>query len=440
MIAKGIAEEANEAAEHFRVATGISCVAVAPDGRRLPETDSATGDAEPSAACAFCGLLRQNGENRFESCSGIHHYGIVQAERFGGSYLYFCPLNMTHWAAPIHLAGITVAALIGGPVLMVKHDDYLQADLYRFPGISQERLDALKTAVRRIEYVDTKKTRSLAAVLFMEAQAVSARLGGDCPRKEGPVRTEEARSFGPVRKPKIKYPRYPISKERELLTLITKGDLDGSRKALNEILDFIFFYSNHELDTIKLRVQELVVLLSRAAIDGGASIDEIIGLNDRYLRWLQEARSVYDLSSTLAVLLTRFVECVFTLKSVKHADLIQKAVRYVNANFAKNLTLEEVAFHVGLSGFHLSRLFREDTGDTFIGFLTKLRVRACKELLADSSVALSEIGPRVGFEDQSYFTRVFKKMTGMSPGQYRKRKGLEEGSPLVDESNIEIHD
>ena len=149
---------------------------------------------------------------------------------------------------------------------------------------------------------------------------------------------------------------------------------------------------------------------------------------------------MYDLSSALAVLLTRFVECVFTLKSVKHADLIQKAIRYINANYAKDVTLDDVAFHVGLSGSHLSRLFREATGKTFIAYLTDARVGVSKELLADLSVSLAEIGPRVGFEDQSYYTRVFKKRTGMAPGQYRRRRGLEDGQPAVDESNIEIHE
>jgi two-component system response regulator YesN len=428
-----IAEQADEAAAHYRAATGVGCVAVAPDGRPFSPSEADS----PFPGCAFCAVLQRRSADGYHGCSGIHRYGTAQAERFGGSFIYFCPLNLTHWATPIRTAGVTVSSLIGGPVLLVNHEDYLHEYIHRFSDIGDSGLRDLKDALMGVPYVEPARARSLSRVLAMEAVALSS---GEAVGSKQPEPVRTARFAGRRGQSERRLPKYPISKERELLFLIAKGDLDGSRKALNEILGFIFFYSEHDLETIKLRVQELVVLLSRAAIEGGASIEEIIALNDQYLPVIQTAASVYGLSSSLAILLTRFVECVFSLKTVKHADLVQKAVRYIHQNYEKPISLEDVAFHAGVSPSHFSRLFKEGTGQTFIGFLTDTRLRASKELLADPSIPLAEVASSVGFDDQSYFTRVFTKRAGTSPGRYRKRKGLAESDPRVDESNIEIHE
>jgi len=387
-----------EAASHYLSATGIGCAALAPDGRPLaprPGEDAGSG-------CAFCAVLRRRRADAFHGCAGIHRYGTAQAERFGGVFMYFCPLNLTHWAAPVRVSGVTVAALIGGPVLLVKHEDYLHEDLRRFDDLDEEGMIELRETLAGVPYVEPSRARSLAQVLAMQALAVSV---SSLDHDEAPIRAPRpgrARGNSPARDSRGRpLPKYPISKERELLFLIAKGDLEGSRKALNDILGFIFFYSEHDLELIKLRVQELVVLLSRAAIEGGAPVEEIIDLNDRYLPSMQEAVSVYGLSAALAVLLTRFVDCVFSLKTVKHADTVQKAVRYIHRNYAKPVSLEDVAFHVGVSPSHFSRLFREATGGTFISFLTDTRVRASKELLADPSLSLAEVASRSGFEAQS---------------------------------------
>lgn len=454
MSTRGVAEEATAAAEHYRAATGVGCLALAPDGRPLPrlapgeEVDDPHAPAEvpreeTPAGCSLCAAFSQDffrkprsaqeGRWKADPCAGIQRFGISQAERFGGSYLFFCPRNLAHWSAPVRVEGVTVAALVGGPVLLVSHDDYLSEDLGKSGNLAPAELAELRSILAGIPYIDTARARSLAEVLLLEAQAVAFRLGGEAPRGE-------ARSFGPVHSEAGRRPRYPIAVERRLLSLIAKGDLEGSRAALNDLLGFIFFHCDHELSIVKLRVLELAALLSRSAIEGGAPIEDILALNDQYLSRLQDARSVYDLSADLAVLLTHFVELVFSLKTVKNADLVQKAVRYILKHYTKPLSLEDVAFHVGLSVSHFSRLFKEGTGDTFITFLTRTRLREGQELLGDPSIPLAEIGPRVGFEDQSYFTRVFKKRTGLSPGRYRKRRGLPEATPRIDESDIEIHE
>ncbi len=360
-------------------------------------------------------------------------------------YIYFCPRNMTHWAAPVRVDGVTVASLIGGPVLMIDPDEFLLEDILASSAIPPENLESLRSACREIPYVGTARVRALAEILKLSARALSLFLGRELESSGSEIGApDSAASFPPypgetAAGSSPQAPGYPIERERELLAAIARGDLDGSRKLLNDILGFVFFYSNDNLEAIKLRVQELVVLLSRAAVEGGASIEEIIGLNNGYLVRVRESESVYDLSASLSVILTRFVDCVFTLPSIKHADLIRKSIRYIHSNYSGSLSLERVADQASLSPSHFSRIFHDETGESFVAYLTRVRVEKGKALLKARAIPLAEIGARIGFKDQSYFTRVFKRSTGISPGKYRETRGYDPAASRIDESDIEIH-
>lgn len=434
-------------AKHYREATGIDCAAISSDGFWLgTETSSSAENPPPSQRCRLCAILNTLPRSTRVDCAGVHRYGTYQAERFGGMYIYFCPRNMTHWAAPIQIDGVTLASLIGGPVLMINPEEFLLEEILASHKVPPENLEELREACYAIPYVSTARVRSLAEILKLNTQALSLHLGQKMVAVRAAAGTEESAgidSLLPGETVGVLSPGaagYPLAKERELLTFISKGDLDGSRKTLNEILGLIFFYSNNNLGAIKLRVEELVVLLSRAAIDGGASIEEIIGLNNDYLVRVRESQSVYDLSAVLSIILSRFVDCVFTLRSIKHADLIRKSIHFIRSQYTGSLSLEKAAEYVHLSPSHFSRIFHEATGESFVAYLTRIRIEKAKSLLQTHSIPLAEIGARTGFKDQSYFTRVFKRSTGMSPGKYRITRGLNARRKRIDESNIEIHD
>lgn len=100
--------------------------------------------------------------------------------------------------------------------------------------------------------------------------------------------------------------------------------------------------------------------------------------------------------------------------------MIPRAVHYIYTNYSEKITLESVAAMVYLSPTYFSKLFKEEMHTSFITFINQVRVDQSKQLLRKGDMKLSEVATTVGFEDQSYFTKVFKKITGTSPLQYRK--------------------
>ena len=216
---------------------------------------------------------------------------------------------------------------------------------------------------------------------------------------------------------------YSIDKERELMRLISKGDKKGARELLNELLGELFFTSGQDFEIIKSRILELVVLLSRAAMDGGANVEQIFGLNFNYLKEINQFRSLEPLCNWLTKIMVRFIDFVFDLEEVKHADAIYKSIQYLNEHYTEKVSLDDVANKVYLSPAYFSKIFKEDMNISFKNYLNTLRIDKSKSLLSNSDIQLIEIAGMVGYEDQSYFSKVFKKLAGISPGKYRESRG-----------------
>jgi len=107
------------------------------------------------------------------------------------------------------------------------------------------------------------------------------------------------------------------------------------------------------------------------------------------------------------------------------SPVVEKAMEYLRKNFGKAVSLEEAARHAGVHPQYLSRMFSQEKGESFVDFLTRLRVSKAKELLR-AGQNVKETAAEVGYADANYFSRLFKKWEGLSPGDYAqgKRGGL----------------
>lgn len=102
--------------------------------------------------------------------------------------------------------------------------------------------------------------------------------------------------------------------------------------------------------------------------------------------------------------------------------VVERVKRTILQRSHEDLSLEQIAAEEGVSPFYLSRLFKEETGVNYIEFLTARRMEKARALLANPELSLKQIAFEVGYHDPNYFSRVFKKTTGLSPREYRKQR------------------
>jgi AraC-like DNA-binding protein len=112
-------------------------------------------------------------------------------------------------------------------------------------------------------------------------------------------------------------------------------------------------------------------------------------------------------------------EQISPFRGVRHASALCKAERYIRENYTRKVSLQEVADISGLSAPYFSTVFKEEMGENLSSYLNRLRVDRAVDLLMETELSLSEIADSCGFEDQSWFSKIFKIYTGMSPGKYR---------------------
>ena len=106
-------------------------------------------------------------------------------------------------------------------------------------------------------------------------------------------------------------------------------------------------------------------------------------------------------------------------KEKDESFIVSNAVQYMQEHFQEKITLPEVAEKIYVSQWHLSKLLNRHMGKNFSEVLNSIRIEKAKELMKDPSLRLADIAEMVGFLDVAHFSRVFKKLTGVSAGEYR---------------------
>jgi YesN/AraC family two-component response regulator len=105
--------------------------------------------------------------------------------------------------------------------------------------------------------------------------------------------------------------------------------------------------------------------------------------------------------------------------SAQTSALVKRAIAFMNERYARPLARWQIAEAVNMSEDYLTRTFRRELGLTPWGYLTRLRIEKAKALIASGPESTALVGAQVGFPDQAYFSRVFKKVSGMNPREYR---------------------
>lgn len=94
----------------------------------------------------------------------------------------------------------------------------------------------------------------------------------------------------------------------------------------------------------------------------------------------------------------------------------------IRDNYSRDISVADVADELGYTEAYFCRLFKQYSGQSFVSYLTEFRIREAKRLLDETTDSIREIGRQVGYPDPNYFTRVFRKVTGITPSEYRQKK------------------
>ncbi len=399
---------AKECAEAFAGATELGCIVSDKRGVQL---------ADYGYSCAECRICQLAGRS-YAQCVDAQNYGMAEAERFGGKYIYYCPMGLTCFVSPILGDTGSCARITAGPFLMVEQDDYADYELITF---STEVREKIIEELRRIPVLTTSKVNHLSTLLFMAV--------GFMNKVSASNRLLETQSADAIQGQISSYilqlkqealpPPYPLSKEKLFLKSILQSDKPGAQKFLNELLGHILLSSGSQLEQVKSRVCELLSLTGRAAIDAGADPELTLQLCHKNRVHINGAQSIDEMCLFLSESVNQLMDSIFQYTDVRHAHALHLCMQYIEVHYYEKITLNQLAEMVYLSPSYLSRVFTRETGTTFNDYLNSVRINKAKNLLKYNDLHIADVANAVGFDDQSYFTKVFRRFTGVTPLKYR---------------------
>ena len=136
---------------------------------------------------------------------------------------------------------------------------------------------------------------------------------------------------------------------------------------------------------------------------------------------MQGAVSVRELDSLQAEVVERFCREIRAAQGQGYSAYVQKAIDYIRIHLSEPVTARELSREAGINQQQLVKQFSLETGMTIKQYLAKIRCDTAARLLVDSKLSIQEIGARVGYTDNNYFSKVFKTNLGDSPQNYRKK-------------------
>lgn len=237
------------------------------------------------------------------------------------------------------------------------------------------------------------------------------------------VTKNNQQTFGDIPNYSEIYKRY--DSEKRFLLMIKNGDVENISTAFKEMSSNFNPHSyNSDIQNYYASASSFAIIRSlarKAAEQSGLSVITIDSITQKYVQ-LASTGSVDSQQQFILEMILELTKAVrnHRISYGQYSSTIQKVIEYIDLNLSEELTLDAISKHVGISISHLSMLFKKETGETISFFIAKQRCKKAASLLKETELPIQEISSFVGYDDNNYFVKVFKKIYNMTPSIYRK--------------------
>lgn len=164
-------------------------------------------------------------------------------------------------------------------------------------------------------------------------------------------------------------------------------------------------------------------LISRAAIRGGMDLDDALRLSDSYIQKCERLNNFEQITNLQYHMVLQYTRAVEDLRYNRNqSELTKNVASYIRHHLSDAIKTEDIAASLFMSRSHLSTRFKAETGMNLTEYIHYIKISEAKHLLVHTDKNLSIISNYLGYSSQSHFTRMFKKMVGVSPMDYREKR------------------
>ncbi len=209
--------------------------------------------------------------------------------------------------------------------------------------------------------------------------------------------------------------------ENEFLFAVTQGNYPKAKHLISQIGSIQFDQRN--TDPIRDMKNYCIIIntLFRKSVErGGVHPIHIDSVSSEFAKKIELRSTVEDIQKLIYEMVKVYCQLVNKYSVKDYSPTVQKVIVMIESNLASDLTLSVLANTLNINASYLSTVFKKETGKTVTGYVNEKRIELAQELLKTTNLQVQTIAQYCGIVDVHYFTRLFKKLTGVSPKQYRE--------------------
>ena len=216
---------------------------------------------------------------------------------------------------------------------------------------------------------------------------------------------------------------FPVNSENHIFELLDQGRTEEMTEECNRFYDWMLDRHPDSMNNIRLKILEYVLRAETQGFKDGA-LNYSFDLRKDYLSDVLALEDPEKLRLWFLEKMASVSRSIANKKQDQSQSVVSRAKAYIQEHYMDEISLDEVSREVNISPYYFSKLFKEEAGENFIDYLTRIRIEKAKQLLAGRSLSISEISTKVGYRDSNYFSRIFKKQTDKTPREYREEMSV----------------
>lgn len=399
---------------NFSQATGLHIEAVNDKGETFCIPDKAK-------RCDFCDYIRSQ-PNGVEKCQASYRQATVEAAKWQEPYFFRCHAGLVIWAVPISVKGTSLKSIICGKVLMWEPDRFFFQELKKLNS-DIKNFEELKKRAKRLAVVSPSQSQAAADTLFVVVNHFVKRdiqilEQINTHRMQQKIRQDLEEQKKLQTTDSNDYSGY-LKKEKSFLRYIRLGDKIRAEKNLQDLLTCVFNKAAGDKNIIRVCIFELATVVSRAAVEGGAEAERTMLLLKNFNNEIDRCERIEEYFCKIQALIGKFLDDSLALANKRHLSLVNDAKNFIMENHSKPIKIEDVAAYLFISPSHLSHLFQQVVRCTVNDYITRVRIEKAVELMKKPELSVEQVSKAIGFLNQSYFTKIFRKHIGVTPLVYR---------------------
>ena len=355
------------------------------------------------------------------------------SSRLGEPYIFLCKAGLTNIATPLILDGEFAGYFIAGPIVMGELRSSTSKKFSSMNTLSDVSLKMAEMFANKMHVFLPNQVSELA--LLLHNCIITAVAGNNDYNK---IRTQNEKQnqinadIQRYKKSRTKI-EYPYALENEIVECIVSGSYPRAKELFSELLNDFSIMETGSMDGIRTKVIWFFAIVIRTVNESGSNFSDSIDLDLDIMNRICDAETYEQLLGVSLFLIETISKNSMRSVYSGNSQIVASALQFISKNFKEKISLKDIEANLHVNSSYFSTLFKNEMGITFTDYLNSLKIDYACTLLINSNMSIIDISLSAGFDDQSYFTKVFRKAKGITPKQYRANHSKHEDDDTAEQ-------